>query len=245
MPSETVAAADLVAWALETFGDRFAVVTSFQAEGMALVDMAARLAKSPRVVTVDTGRLPPETYGMIEAVRDRYGIAVEVVSPDSGDLESMVGRHGPNLFHRDVSLRRLCCHFRKVRPLERKLAGFEAWASGLRREQGETRAGTPKVDDTVKPLKLNPLADWTREQLEDYLGMHKVPRHPLYERGYTSIGCASCTRAIEAGEDERAGRWWWEQDAAKECGIHFTPEGKAARTLDILIEEVVAGSGNR
>ncbi len=245
MPSQSAPAADLVAWALDTFGDRFAVVTSFQAEGMALVDMAVKAAPSPRVVTVDTGRLPAETYGMIETVRARYGVAVEVASPDAADLESMVRQHGPNLFEREVALRRLCCHFRKVRPLERKLKEFEAWASGLRREQGETRASTPKVDDSATPLKLNPLADWTRAQVEEYLRANNVPRHPLYDRGFTSIGCAPCTRAVEAGEDERAGRWWWEQDAAKECGIHFTPEGKAARTLDILIEEVIAGSGGR
>lgn len=225
---------------MQTYGGRFAISTSFQAEGMVLVDMAAQISTQVRVLTLDTGRLPAETYQMMETVRTRYGIQVEVVYPDAAELESMVTRHGPDLFYRDVALRRLCCHLRKVRPLERKLKEFDAYAVGLRREQAESRAGVRKIDDSSKPVKLSPLADWTKQQVDEYVSRHDVPMHPLYAKGYASIGCAPCTRAIEPGEPERAGRWWWEQDAAKECGLHFTPEGKAQRTVDLLIEEVLA-----
>ena len=191
--------------------------------------MAARVSPAVRVITLDTGRLPEETHQMIEQVRERYGVAVEVVLPDPGEVAAMVSQHGPNLFYREVALRRLCCEVRKVRPLERKLAEFQAWAVGLRREQSETRREVSKIEQINGRLKLSPLADWTREQVDDYIREHRVPVHPLYEKGYTSIGCAPCTRATLAGEDERAGRWWWEQDAAKECGIHFDASGRGIR----------------
>jgi phosphoadenosine phosphosulfate reductase len=232
-------AQDLVQWAVTKYADRFAVLTSFQIEGMVIVDMAVRISPQVRVLTLDTGRLPAETYQMIETVRERYGISVEMVSPDAGELESMVTRHGPDLFYREVPLRMLCCHIRKVRPLERKLAEFDAYAVGLRREQSESRADILRVDESSKPVKLSPLADWTREQVAGYVREHNVPLHPLYAQGYTSIGCAPCTRAVAAGEDERAGRWWWEQEADKECGLHFSPSGKAQRTVDVLIAEVL------
>ncbi|MGH9657361.1 MAG: phosphoadenosine phosphosulfate reductase family protein, partial [Bryobacteraceae bacterium] len=141
---ETAPAQEILAWALATYGDGFAVSTSFQAEGMAIVDMAARVSSRVRVFTLDTGRLPAETHQMIETVRERYGLAVEVVAPDAADLESMTGLHGPNLFYRDAALRMLCCHVRKVRPLERKLKELKAWAVGLRRGQSESRAEVRK-----------------------------------------------------------------------------------------------------
>jgi thioredoxin-dependent adenylylsulfate APS reductase len=235
---EQLAAEELLAWAMEAYGERFAVTTSFQAEGMVLVDMAARIGGRVRVVTLDTGRLPEETYEMMEAVRERYGIGVEVVSPEAREVERMVTRHGVNLFYRDANLRKLCCHIRKVRPLERKLGELEAWAVGLRRGQSAERAGTAKVAQVGEKVKLSPLADWSKEQVEDYIARHDVPRHPLYERGYTSIGCAPCTRAVKPGEGERAGRWWWE-DSLKECGLHVTPEGKLRQALDVLMEEIL------
>ena len=209
---------------------------------MVIVDMVSRLAGKPRVLTLDTGRLPAATYEMIETVRARYGVAVEVVFPDAAEVESMVGLHGPNLFYNETAKRMLCCNIRKVRPLDRKLKELKAWAVGLRRAQTESRAEAPKVDLNAAPVKISPLADWTSEQVEDYIVKNDVPRHPLYSRGYTSIGCDPCTRAVEAGEGERAGRWWWEQDADKECGIHFTADGRAQRTVDVLLEQVL---GNR
>jgi len=236
---EEATASEILSWALETYGSDFAISTSFQAEGMVIVDIASRLASKPRVMTLDTGRLPPETYQMIETVRERYGVAVEVVFPDAAEVESMVARHGPNLFYNEVAKRMLCCNIRKVRPLDRKLRELKAWAVGLRRSQNESRAGALKVDLDAKPVKISPLADWSREQVDQYIRQNDVPLHPLYARGYTSIGCDPCTRAVEAGESERAGRWWWEQDADKECGIHFTADGRAQRTVDVLLEEVL------
>ncbi len=229
----------MLRWASETYADRFAISTSFQAEGMVLIDMAARLSGRLRVITLDTGRLPAETYEMMETVRARYGATVEVVMPEAREVERMVARHGVNLFYNDSSLRSLCCEIRKVRPLDRKLREFDAWAVGLRREQSESRADTLKIDLDQKPVKLSPLADWTRQQVDDYILRYDVPRHPLYAQGYTSIGCAPCTRAVAPGEPERAGRWWWEQDRAKECGIHFSPDGPPRREIDVLIEQVL------
>jgi phosphoadenosine phosphosulfate reductase len=233
---------EILGSAIAACGNRFAISTSFQAEGMVLVDMAARISSGVRVFTLDTGRLPAETYEMIEAVRSRYGIEIEIVAPDAAEIESMTTRHGPNLFYREPSLRMLCCHIRKVRPLDRKLATLDAWAVGLRREQSESRAAVRKVDLDARPVKLSPLADWSRDQIQQYIAAHSVPRHPLYARGYTSIGCAPCTRAVAPGEAERAGRWWWEQDVDKECGIHFNPDGAPVRTLDVLIDQIVGGT---
>ncbi|HTM48083.1 MAG TPA: phosphoadenylyl-sulfate reductase [Bryobacteraceae bacterium] len=236
---EQATPAEILSWASETYGDGFAVSTSFQSEGMVIVDMVASLARKPRVITLDTGRLPAATHQMMETIRERYGIAVEVVYPDAAELESMVSRHGPNLFYRQTALRMLCCNIRKVRPLERKLKELKAWAVGLRRSQNDSRASIRKVDFDATPVKISPLADWTPEQVEQYIVHNGVPRHPLYAEGYTSIGCDPCTRAVSPGEDERAGRWWWEQDADKECGIHFSADGRVQRTVDVLIEEIL------
>ena len=225
----------LLAWAIERFGRRFAVVTSFQAEGMVVLDLARQLDPGVRVLTLDTGRLPEETYQVIEAVRTGMGLEVEVVTPDPADVAAMVARHGPNLFHKDPALRRLCCHVRKVAPLDRALAGVGAWATGLRRDGGTARAGTSKaeVDDAHGGIvKLNPLADWTRDQVWAYVRSHRLPVNPLYEQGYTSIGCAPCTRPTRPGEDERAGRWWWEADQDRECGLHSRLGGAPASPDD-------------
>jgi len=237
---------EIIAWAVETYGADLAISTGFQREGMAIVDMAARIRPQIRVITLDTGRLPEETYRMIELVRERYGIAVETVSPDAAELESMTARHGPNLFRKDVASRMLCCQIRKVRPLERKLREFRACMVGLRRGQSESRASVEAVDTsgatTGNVAKISPLADWTAEQVLEYTERNSVPVHPLYAKGYASIGCEPCTRAIEAGEGERAGRWWWELDADKECGLHFSPDGRAERQVDVLLREVLAAN---
>lgn len=222
-------APEILAWATATFGNAFAVATSFQKEGMVILDMASRMARPVRVFTLDTGRLPEETYRMIETVRERYGVVVEAVFPDPRDVEQMVSERGPNLFYESLESRRLCCEVRKVRPFERKLRELSAWATGLRRQQSETRTAISKVETVDGRIRICPLADWTSEQVDQYIAENAVPVHPLYQRGYTSIGCAPCTRAVEPGESERAGRWWWEQGAKKECGIHFTPEGLVRR----------------
>jgi len=246
---------ELLAWAIGAYGRRFAVVTSFQAEGMVVLDLARRIDPDVRVLTLDTGRLPEETYEVIEAVRAGMGLRVEVITPDPDELAAMAARHGPNLFHKDPALRQLCCHVRKVAPLDRALAGVGAWATGLRRDGGAARRGTPTVElDAAHGgiVKLNPLADWTRDQVWAYLRSHRLPVNPLYERGYTSIGCAPCTRPTRPGEDERAGRWWWEADPDRECGLHARMPGAAAASsrgdrfsaaLDRLRADVSSRSG--
>jgi len=192
---------------------------------MILLDLAWRTRLPFRVFTLDTGRLPEETYSMLEEVRERYGINVEVAAPDPAETCAMVQQHGPNLFFRSPEMRQMCCNIRKVRPFERKLAQFDAWATGLRRGQGGVRAAVAKVAEESGRLKLSPLADWSAQQVDAYLRRHDVPVHPLYGQGYASIGCAPCTRAVQEGEDERSGRWWWETGSVKECGIHFAPGG--------------------
>jgi thioredoxin-dependent adenylylsulfate APS reductase len=228
---EQTPAADLIAWAIETYKDRFAIACSFQKEGLVIVDMASRLTKHFRVFTLETGRLPAETLQMIGTVRDRYGVETELVRPDAGEVDEMVVQHGRDLFRESSDLRHLCCDIRKVRPLERKLAELDAWATGLRREHSPERTSVAKLERSPNRIKINPLADWTAEQIEEYIQRHNVPVHSLYARGYTSIGCDPCTRALMAGESGRDGRWWWEKDARKECGIHFTPDGQVRRDI--------------
>ena len=213
------------------------------AEGMAILDMAVRIHPGVRVFTIDTGRLPQQTYDLMAEVRRRYRIQVEVVLPDAHEVEAMVTRHGPNLFYEAVANRMLCCEIRKVRPLERKLETLDAWATGLRRSQNPTRAAVRKVELEQSGrlmVKLSPLADWSAGQVEDYNREHSVPRHALYSEKYTSIGCQPCTRAPLAGEGGRAGRWWWETDDRKECGIHFAADGTVRRDVDILLEEILS-----
>jgi len=198
---------------------------------MVVVDLAARISPAVRIFTLDTGRLPEETYRIMETVRTRYGIAVEVVAPYREEVERMVTAEGADLFYGSVEGRQMCCEVRKVRPLARKLLEFEAWATGLRRDQSETRAGLRRVEQVDGRIKINPLVDWTAAEVDRYIRENDVPLHPLYARGYASIGCAPCTRAVGPGEDPRAGRWWWEQDARKECGIHFAADGSVSRVI--------------
>ena len=214
---------EVIAWALERWGSQVAICTSFQAEGMAILDMAWRIDPKVRLFTVDTGRLHQETYDVMETVRQRYGIEVEVYSPDARQVENMVRRFGPNLFQRSVQARLVCCNVRKVEPIRGVLEGLDAWITGLRRDQWASRANIRKIEidhDHGGLTKISPLADWMLEEVKEYNEAHDVPVHPLYAKGYTSIGCAPCTRPTAPGEDARAGRWWWEKNAPKECGIH-------------------------
>jgi thioredoxin-dependent adenylylsulfate APS reductase len=220
---EHASAEEVIAWGLERFHPKIAISAAGGLDGMVLVDMAWRIEPSVRVFTLDTGRLPAETYSLFEKVRERYGIEVEFELPDRLEVERLVKTHGPNLMYRGVDLRLACCEARKVRPLRRKLATLDAWVAGLRREQWASRRTVAKVEldrDHGGIVKLNPLADWTLERVWAYIREHEVPYHELFDHGYTSIGCAPCTRAVLPGEHERAGRWWWETRADKECGIH-------------------------
>jgi len=226
---------EILRWTLERFGTRAALCTSLQVDGMAILDMAWRIDPQVRVFTIDTGRLPQETYVLLDQVRAKYNIEIEVYFPDATQVESVVRRHGPNLFYQSVQSRLLCCEARKVLPLQRVLASLDAWVTGLRRDQTSTRATVGKIEldtDHGGLVKVNPLASWNEEQVWSYIREHNVPYHPFYDQGYTSIGCAPCTRPTKAGEDSRAGRWWWETGAPKECGMHCSIEsGRFEREL--------------
>lgn len=224
---ETRSPHDVLQWTLERFGVRAALCTSFQADGMAILDMAWRIDPKVRVFTIDTGRLPQDTYALLDQVRAKYNIEIEVYFPDATQVESIVRRHGSNLFYHSVQSRLLCCEARKVLPLRRVLASLDAWVTGLRRDQSPTRSAVRKIEvdnDHGGLIKVNPLASWSEEEVWSYIRAHNVPYHPFYDQGYTSIGCAPCTRPTKTGEDPRAGRWWWEPGVAKECGMHCSIE---------------------
>jgi thioredoxin-dependent adenylylsulfate APS reductase len=220
---EHARAEEILEWGLDQFHPKMAISAAGGVDGMVLIDMAWRLNPDVRVFTLDTGRLPAETYALFEDVRERYGIAVEFEEPDGKAVSELVTREGPNLMYRSVDLRLACCTLRKVEPLKRKLATLDAWVAGLRREQWASRKNIAKVEldrEHGGIVKLNPVADWTLDEVWSYVRTNEVPYHELFDHGYTSIGCAPCTRPVLAGEPERAGRWWWEQDTDKECGIH-------------------------
>src|SRR5213078_1304578 len=218
----------LLEWALEEFSPRIAISAAFQADDVALIDMAYKIDADVRVFTVDTGRLPEETHGLIASLREKYPrLNLEVLEPDPGHVQLLVSTKGLDLMKESLENRLLCCNVRKVQPLTKQLDGLDAWVTGLRRDQWATRTNIRKVEidhDHGAIVKLNPLAEWTEEEVWDYVCEHDVPYHPLYDRGYTSIGCAPCTRAVAPGEQTRAGRWWWEVNAPKECGIHCAVE---------------------
>ena len=209
-----------------------AFASSLGAEDMVVLDLIARLDPALRdaieTFTLDTGRLPAETLALIDTARDRYGLPIRVYHPDPAAVDTYVAQHGRDAFYESIDLRKRCCAIRKTEPLARALAGKALWITGLRREQSVTRASVDVIAfDTANGLmKLNPLADWTNTDVWAYLREHDVPVNALHARGYPSIGCAPCTRAVRPGEDPRAGRWWWEQADTRECGLHVAPDGR-------------------
>ncbi|HEY1954555.1 MAG TPA: phosphoadenylyl-sulfate reductase [Polyangiaceae bacterium] len=216
---------EMLRLALETFGDRVRVACSFGVEDMVIVHEAARAGRDagvrPSVFMLDTGRLHQETFDLLDRVRSRYDLPVDVYAPDTALVQDLVRRNGPNAFYGSIDDRRACCAVRKIEPLGRALAGASAWVTGLRREQSPTRAGVERVErDERGLLKLSPLADWSEERVWTFARENGVPTHALHAQGYASIGCAPCTRAIRPGEPVRAGRWWWEDAEHKECGLH-------------------------
>jgi phosphoadenosine phosphosulfate reductase len=208
---------------------RVAFSTSLGLEDQAILHAAAEIARSIDVFTLDTGRLFPETLETLDRSETRYGLRIRVVAPEAGDVEALVARDGVFGFRLSVEGRKACCDVRKVRPLRRALAGASAWITGLRRGQAASRAVVPFAawDAEHGLVKVNPLADWTLERLEAYLAANDVPVNPLHLRGFASIGCQPCTRALKPGEDLRAGRWWWELEDGKECGLHNNPRRPA------------------
>ena len=214
---------DILRWAWEHFGEEAVFASSLGLEDQVLTDMIAQVAPGLPVFTLDTGRLFPESYDLIECTERRYGLRMHLYSPDVGELEQLVAEEGVNLFRRSVALRKRCCEVRKLRPLRRALSGGAAWLCGLRREQSVTRGGLSAVawDGANDLVKVCPLHDWSLADVWGYVREHDVPYSPLHDKGFPSIGCACCTRAVAPGEDVRAGRWWWEQPEQRECGLHI------------------------
>ena len=214
--------------------------SSFGAEDMVILDLIHKIDLDVEVFTLDTGRLHEETHALIAQARQHYQRSVKVVYPDASRLEAYVQEHGSNAFYHSVELRKQCCAIRKVEPLRRALRGKQLWITGMRRQQSVTRADlTPLAFDRAHALfKFNPLLDWSSKDVFAYLKAHHVPLNALHAKGYPSIGCAPCTRAVQPGEDERAGRWWWEREDARECGLHMDPSGRLVRAKGSAIEGV-------
>jgi phosphoadenosine phosphosulfate reductase len=208
--------------------------SSLAAEDMVLTDLILKSKLPIGIFSLDTGRLHQETLAVVDAVKQTYGYEIAVYRPDPAAVETYVSGKGLNAFYDSVDLRRECCHIRKVEPLGRALAGKRAWITGQRRAQSATRATLDVQEDDPAHgmVKFNPLADWSEQDVWDYLRANNVPYNVLHDRGYPSIGCEPCTRAIQPGEDVRAGRWWWENPESKECGLHVV-DGKLVRIKSV------------
>ncbi len=207
---------------LREYRGQIALASSLSIEDQVLPDLICKIDPKTRIFTLDTGRLFPETYSLIERTNMTYGIRIQLFYPDYRRLEQMVNENGVNLFYESIEKRRLCCHIRKLEPLKRAFVGLKVWICGLRHAQSVTRSDNRLVewDENNNMLKVNPLIDWTEEQVWDYIRRCGVPYNKLHDQGFPSIGCQPCTRAVAAGEDIRAGRWWWEDPMHKECGLH-------------------------
>jgi phosphoadenosine phosphosulfate reductase len=215
---------DALKWAYETFGDKIAKASSFGAEDSVVTDMIIKINPKARFFTLDTGRLNQETYDVMDTISKKYKIKFEVLFPDRDAVEEMVREKGINLFYESVENRKLCCEIRKVRPLNRILSTLDAWVTGLRRDQNENRSKSSMVEiDHLHGgiIKINPIIDWSWENVMSYIKDHELPYNKLLDKNYPSIGCEPCTRPVKPGEDLRAGRWWWESDTHKECGLHI------------------------
>ncbi|MDC9725532.1 MAG: phosphoadenylyl-sulfate reductase [Gammaproteobacteria bacterium] len=198
------------------------LASSYGAEDMVLMDLICKFAPEIDIFTLDTGRLPKETYDVMQEAKAHYKRDVKVYFPDAAEVEAFVTEQGPNAFYNSVELRKQCCGIRKVKPLKRALEGKKAWLTGMRRSQAVTRSELPvsEWDETFGLQKFSPLTDWSNGDVWAYIKAFDVPYNKLHDQGVASIGCAPCTRAITAGEDIRAGRWWWENPESKECGLH-------------------------
>ncbi len=215
-------AEEILSFFINEFDGKLAFGTSLGAEDQVITDMIAKINKDTKIFTLDTGRVFPETYETLQDTIDKYGIKIDVYFPNSEKVERMVNEKGINLFYKSVENRKMCCHVRKIEPLQRAMTGVDVWVTGIRREQSVTRILTDIVeyDSANGKIKVNPLVDWTEQDVWDYIKQHGVPYNKLHDKGFPSIGCQPCTRAIGEGEDVRAGRWWWESPEQKECGLH-------------------------
>jgi len=214
---------DVIKWAIDNLHPRLAIASSFGAEDVVIIDMTMKINPKARVFTLDTGRLNQETYDVMDQVREKYNINIEVMFPDQNEVEQMVRVNGMNLFYQSTGNRKLCCGIRKVHPLNKMLSKLDGWITGLRADQTDVRSTAQKIEIDGQHnniIKINPIIEWTWEQTWDYIKKNNVPYNKLHDRGFPSIGCEPCTRAIKSGEPQRAGRWWWESDGQKECGLH-------------------------
>ncbi len=226
---------EIIEWAYSNFSNnKITISTSFGAEGTVLLDMVLRIQANPKVFTIDTGRNFQETYNVWQELIDRYKINIDVYAPDPQDIYDLQKGYGPNLFYKDVELRKACCHARKVKPMQKALAGNELWISPLRREQSEFRKDIKILEWNAQHniYKISPLAKWSESDVWDYIRNNSLPYNKLYDQGYPTIGCQPCSRPVRPAESKRSGRWWWEDDANKECGIHIV-DGKVIRKKNI------------
>lgn len=215
-------AIEIIRYFLNEYNGEIALSSSLGLEDQVLTEMVCSIDKNTKIFTLDTGRLFPETYDLIDRTNKKYGIRLQVYFPEADQVEEMVQSKGINLFYNSIEDRKKCCHVRKIVPLRRAFAGLKVWICGLRRDQSVTRAAMQPIewDEANNLIKLNPLIEWSEEQVKLYIKEHKIPYNPLHDKDYPSIGCQPCTRAILPGEDLRAGRWWWESPDTRECGLH-------------------------
>ena len=215
-------AQEILGFFIKEFEGKLAFGSSLGAEDQVITDMIAKIDKTTKIFTLDTGRIFPETYNALQQTNEKYDINIDVYFPNSEKVERMVNEKGINLFYASVENRKFCCQVRKIEPLKRAMTDVDVWVTGIRKEQSVTRILTDivELDAGTGKLKVNPLVDWTEEDVWNYIKENDVPYNKLHDIGFPSIGCQPCTRAIENGEDVRAGRWWWESPEQKECGLH-------------------------
>ncbi len=218
---EGKSAQEVLEWAIGEY-PKIALASSFGAEDVVLVDILVKIKPDATIFTLDTGRLNEETYDVMERIRKKYNISIKSYFPDTDAVEKLERENGFYSFRDSIDARRECCNIRKVQLLKRAMSGLDAWITGLRREQAVTRTELKKIeyDEANNIIKLNPIADWTQEEVWKYIKENDIPYNTLHDKGFLSIGCSPCTRAIKEGEDVRAGRWWWENPEQKECGLH-------------------------
>jgi len=220
--TKEMTAFELLSYLINKESKDLAFATSLGIEDQVITDMISSLDSSIRIFVLDTGRLFPETYDLIERTNSRYNIKIEIFFPNAESVENMVNKKGINLFYNSVENRQLCCRIRKIEPLKRALKDVKIWITGLRNEHSVSRAESSRIewDDTNQLIKVNPLIDWKEKNVWDYISKKNIPFNSLYNKGFKSIGCQPCTRAVDLGENPRAGRWWWENNENKECGLH-------------------------
>ncbi|PCJ60980.1 MAG: phosphoadenylyl-sulfate reductase [Planctomycetota bacterium] len=224
-------ALQLVEWGLSTFGkNKIALASSLGAEDQVLTQMILKVDSHARIFTLDTGRQFQENYDVMTASIEKYDFNYEVCFPEVEAVQNLMNRGGPNLFYNSIEDRKACCEVRKMAPLRKKLSTVDCWATGLRSQQSVTRTDTPSVewDDNFGIFKINPLINWSENSVWDFIKENEIPYNKLHDKGFPSIGCQPCTRAVKEGEDVRGGRWWWETPEQKECGLHMK-DGKLVR----------------